>query len=271
MRTRSSATTTGRTEPTGDVLAAHALRVQLGSATILRGVDLAVSPGEVVALLGANGSGKSTLMRALLGLVPISDGDAHVLGTSVRTQRTRVAWERVGYVPQRVTATSGMPATALEVVLSGMLHRHRFHPGRGGRARALEALDSVGLGDRSRAGLHELSGGQQQRVLIARALARRPDVLLLDEPVSGVDRPSQETFARLLADLHARGVTVLIVLHELGLIEPIIDRAVVLRHGRVVHDGALPAPAPGHEGEDHDHVHAEHGEHPETTIQRSLP
>ncbi|MBZ2195250.1 metal ABC transporter ATP-binding protein [Occultella gossypii] len=259
-----------------DLISVTDLRVDLGSATILRGIDLTVGEGEVVALLGANGSGKSTLMRALLGLVPISGGDASLFGISVRNQRRQVPWPRIGYVPQRASVGSGIPATALEVVLTGLLHDRRWHVPRGGRTRALDALASVDLADRAHSPLHQLSGGQQQRVAIARALVRAPELLLLDEPMAGVDRPTQATFARLLTTLQSEGTTVGIVLHELGPIRPLIQRCVVLRHGVVAHDGGAPAPAPGHGAADHEHVHLDHGRHEPTDVReavtpRSLP
>lgn len=251
-------------------LRARGVDVQLGNATILRGVGADVAPGEVLALLGANGSGKSTFLRACLGLVPVAAGDLEVLGANVNRPR-QVPWQRVGYVPQRVTAAPGIPATALEVVLTGLLSRRRWHAGLTGRTDALQALESVGMAGRRDSALSELSGGQQQRVSIARALVRRPDLLFLDEPMAGVDQPSQEIFAALLADLKQRGVTMVVVLHELGVLRPLIDRAVVLRQGEVVHDGALPEPAPHHDDPDHQHVHHEHGAPPEPAIQRTLP
>lgn len=251
-------------------LQAEGVDVRLGAAQILHGVDMHVRRGEVLALLGANGSGKSTFLRAALGLVPLSAGNLQILDCSVRTPRL-VPWHRVGYVPQRVTATHGIPATALEVVLTGTLSRRRFHAGRRARDAARAALDSVGMADRQHSPLQELSGGQQQRVSIARALVRRPDLFLLDEPMSGIDHPSQAIFADLLTQLKAQEVTVVVVLHELGLLRPLIDRAVVLRQGRVAHDGALPEPAPHHDHPEHHHLHFEHGQEPEPAIQRTLP
>ena len=100
-----------------------------------------------------------------------------------------------------------------------------------------------------------LSGGQQQRTLIARALAGRPDLLVLDEPTAGVDAASQEAFAAALARFGERGGTVLLVAHELGPLEPLIDRAVVVHHGRIAYEGAVPEPAGHHAGPGHDHVH----------------
>jgi len=226
--------------------------VVLGGSTILRGIDLSIEDGEVVALLGANGSGKSTLVRALVGAVPIESGQVELLG---RPLGRTVAWERIGYVPQRMSAATGVPATAGEVVASGLLHGRRLRPPRGSRETVRGALDLVGLTHHLDRPVRELSGGQQQRVLIARALVRDPALLVLDEPVAGVDLPSQEAFAATLTDLIARGRTVLVVLHELGALAPLMQRAVVLRHGIVVHDGAPPAPARDHGNVDHDHVH----------------
>ena len=239
--------------------AVHAvgLRVSLGGSVILRNVDLTVTRGEVVALLGANGSGKSTLVRALVGAVPLEAGTVELFGRPLGPQ---VPWQRIGYVPQRVSAASGVPATAAEVVIAGTLHARRLLPPRDARARAAAALDQVGLAAALDRPVRELSGGQQQRVLIARALVREPELLVLDEPVAGVDLPSQRVFADALTRLIDRGTTVVVVLHELGAIAPLIQRTVVLRHGAVAHDGAPPAPSPDHAAADHVHLHPHDGD-----------
>lgn len=224
--------------------------------TILHGINLTVTGGEAVALLGANGSGKSTLVKALTGIVPVSPGSAEVYGVDVTAARRSVPWSRIGYVPQRMGPSSGVPATAVEVVASGLLDGRHLRPGRGARKRSLEALDHVGLLDRANDSVQVFSGGQQQRVLIARALVRNPDLIILDEPLAGIDRASKEALARTLGRMHAKGTTVLVVLHELGELDGLVRRAVVLRHGRVVFDGPPPSAAPGHDHPDHDHVHA---------------
>ena len=229
--------------------------------TILHGIDLTVTDGEVVALLGANGSGKSTLVKALTGIVPITAGRAEVYGADVTAARRSVPWSRVGYVPQRMGPSSGVPATAVEVVASGLLDGKRLRPGRGARRKSLEALEQVGLLDRANDSVQVFSGGQQQRVLIARALVRDPDLIILDEPLAGIDRASKEALALTLGQMHAKGTTILVVLHELGELHGLIGRAVVLRHGRIVFDGPPPSAAPGHDHPDHDHVHA-HGDTP---------
>jgi zinc transport system ATP-binding protein len=238
-----------------EVIRARDVRVRLGHSLVVQGVDLSVNHGEAVALMGANGSGKSTLVRALVGILPIESGSVDLFGARLLPSRRGLPWHRTGYVPQRVSAAGGVPATALEVVTSGLLYRGRLRLPRNARGLALEALDEVGLAGRAGSSVRELSGGQQQRVLIARALVRRPDLLLLDEPVAGVDRQSQVAFAQTLAALVERQVTVLVVLHELGSFAPLIGRTVVLRHGLVVHDGPPLPPAPGHDAPDHVHLH----------------
>jgi len=222
--------------------------------SVLRSVDLTVTSGEVVALLGANGSGKSTLIRAALGLVPLRGGSVHLFGVPAGRFRQ---WHRIGYVPQRLGAGSGVPATVGEVVASGRLARRGVlrPPGAADRAAVAAALTAVGLADRARDPVATLSGGQQQRTLIARALAGEPELLVLDEPTAGVDAASQEAFARALGAFVAGNGTVLLVAHELGPLQPLIDRAVVLHHGEVVHDGPVPAPAGHHADPGHDHVH----------------
>ncbi|MGH8774860.1 MAG: metal ABC transporter ATP-binding protein [Jiangellaceae bacterium] len=229
--------------------------VALGDRTVLHGVDLTVPAGGVVTLLGANGSGKSTLVRAAVGLVPLTSGDVWLFGAPLTAFRD---WSRIGYVPQRTTAAGGVPATVREVVGSGRLARRSLFRAASRRDRSAvgEAIELVGLSDRADESVSELSGGQQQRVLIARAAAGEPDLLVLDEPNAGVDRRSQEAFARALRTFVASGRTVLLVLHEMGLLAPLVDRGVVLDGGRIVHDGPLPVP-PAYAGAPHDHVHGD--------------
>ena len=227
--------------------------VELGGRPVLRGIDLVVRPGEVLAVLGANGSGKSTLVRAMLGLVPTCRGEVRLFGTPLDGFHD---WRRIGFVPQRAGAGSGVPATVREVVAAGRLSRRRpFLPSRREDRAAIEdAIDAVGLREKARDGVATLSGGQQQRVLIARALAGVPDLLVLDEPTAGVDVQSQQAFADALSTLVARGATIVLVAHELGPLGPLVDRAVVMRDGRVAYDGP-PIDAFTDADPLHDHVH----------------
>ncbi|MET9337436.1 metal ABC transporter ATP-binding protein [Nonomuraea sp. NPDC003804] len=233
-------------------------QVTLDRRSVLRGVDLTIGSGEVVAIMGANGSGKSTLVKALLGLIPLSGGQTLLYGRPPARFRE---WWRVGYVPQRLQVGGGVPATVREVVASGRIARQRrLRPTDAADRLAVErALESVSLADRAGDSVQQLSGGQQQRVLIARALAGEPDLYVMDEPNAGVDAESQRLLAGTLTTLVARGKTIVLVMHELGPLEPLITRGVVVRDGVIAHDGVPPQPEgdcakPGHE---HVHPHAE--------------
>ncbi|QWC85812.1 ABC transporter ATP-binding protein [Nocardioidaceae bacterium] len=247
-----------RTDP--PAVALDDVAVALEGRPVLRGIDLRVGSGEFVALLGANGSGKSTLVRTVVGLLPTTRGRVELFGEPVERFHD---WRRVGFVPQRAGAGSGVPASVHEVVTSGRLGHRRIMRRLGAEDRAAvdEALETVGLSHRAEEPVSSLSGGQQQRVLIARALAARPDLLVLDEPTAGVDAENQEALARTLERLSDRGVTVLLVAHELGPLTPLIDRAVVLGDGRVRREGAAADLA----GETH------HGHHAPRTPVDHLP
>jgi zinc transport system ATP-binding protein len=231
--------------------------VAIGGRPILRGIDLRVLDGEFVALMGANGSGKSTLVKALTGLLPLMQGNLRLFGTPFDDFHD---WHRVGFVPQRQGATTGVPASVWEVVASGRLTRRRLlRPlSRADRAAINDALEVVGLSDRTNDGVARLSGGQQQRVLIARALAGEPELFFLDEPMAGVDLPSQQAVADALAKLKASGATIVLVAHELGPLAGLVDRAVAMRDGRIAYDGP---PLADHEvhapwlGDPHTHHH----------------
>ncbi len=220
--------------------------VAIAGRPVLRGLDLVVPEGQFLALLGANGSGKSTLVRGLTGLQPLTRGELRLFGTPFDRFS---AWRRIGYVPQRAGAGSGVPASVREVVSSGRLARRRLlRPLGAADRRAIDdAIALVGLTDRARDGVGTLSGGQQQRVLIARALAGEPELLLLDEPTAGVDLHQQQVLADALGALRARGATIVLVAHELGPLAPLVERTVVMRDGRISHDGPPVADdAPGH-------------------------
>jgi len=233
--------------------------VNFGATAALRNAHFHLEPGEFVVLLGANGSGKTTMVKALLGLVPLNRGRLEVFGTHLRKFRD---WVRIVYVPQRAGAASGVPASSFEVVLSGRLARSRkWGPHSKDDARAVrQALELVDMADKHKEPVETLSGGQQQRVLIARALAGEPDVLVLDEPVSGIDLEHQESFAATLGELNRGGRSVLLVAHALGVIEPLVSRAVVLTQGEVTYDGT-PLHAL-HDSHVHHHPHSVEEPHP---------
>lgn len=233
------------------VIAIQDLHVALGGSPIVHGVSFDVTQGEILALMGGNGSGKTTTVKAILGIFPILAGRIEIDGIAA----DEAPRQKIGYVPQRISAAGGVSASALEVVSSGLLHDRRLIRPRNARFLSLDALEAVGLADEARSDVSTLSGGQQQRVLIARAMVRQPSLLILDEPLAGVDLPSQNVFANVLATLKDQGATVLIVLHEIGPLKNLIDRAVVLERGRVAYAGKPPHARGEHALPGHVHVH----------------
>lgn len=221
----------------GALLEVDRVRFSYGRHDVLAGANLAVGPGEFVALAGSNGSGKSTLVRVALGLADPAAGEVRLFG--VAPARLRDRW-RVGYVPQRPRVVDQLPATVGELVASGCVVRRGWarRPTRDDARRVDRALEVVALSDRRATPIVELSGGQQQRAFIARALASEPELLVLDEPVAGVDADSQGRFRdALVARCRHDGVAVLLVSHELGAVADDLDRIVLLRGGVVVFDG----------------------------------
>jgi zinc transport system ATP-binding protein len=219
------------------VLEAAGLSFRYGDHAVIEAVDLAVAPGEFVALVGPNGAGKSTLLRLLLGLLTPTAGQVRLFDAAPAQLRDR--W-RLGYVPQRAAAPADLPATVEEVVAAGRLARtgwrRRFRAQ--DREEIAHAMESVSLLDLRDRPVRELSGGQQQRAFIAKALAGQPDLLVLDEPVAGVDADSQKRFRDSLVHLvREHDAAVLLVSHELGAVADDLDRVVVIRSGRVFFDG----------------------------------
>ena len=223
-------------EPARVVLAATDVSFAYGAEVVLDHVGLEVHAGEFAALAGPNGSGKSTLLRILLGLLAPQAGSVEVFGVAPTELRER--W-RVGYVPQRPRIAPDLPATVEEVVATGRLAKQGWwkRRTRADRDAVDHALESVALTDHRRKRLHELSGGQQQRALIARALAADPQLLVLDEPIAGVDVESQQLFRDSLVHLvDHHDAAVLLVSHELGAVADDLGHLIVLKR-RVVFDG----------------------------------
>ena len=234
----------------------HQAAFGYGDRPVVAGVDLELHSGEVVALLGPNGSGKSTLVRGILGLTTQHGGEVELFGTP----RERFSEHtRIGYVPQRHSLSASVRATVTEIVEVGRLpHRPWWRPAtREDRAVVREVIADVGLADRAVEEVAALSGGQQRRVLIARALAGRPELLVMDEPTAGVDAASQEALAAVLRRLADRGTSMLIVTHELAALEGVVSRIVCLDSGHVDFDGdpaAYAAHVAGHSpGSGHHH------------------
>ena len=219
---------------------------------VLEEVDLRLGEGEFVAVAGPNGGGKTTLIRILLGLERPGTGTALLFGEPAHRYSGRHA---LGYLAQRSTVGGDAPATVREVVGVGRVTGRRV-VGRTTREDGVlvaEAIERVGLADVADTPLRTLSGGMQQRAFIAKALAARPSLLVLDEPTTGVDAESQESLGELLADLHGElGVTIVYVSHEFGAVEHHVQRIVLVRR-TIVFDGS-PRDLPGM-WHDPGHVH----------------
>lgn len=200
-----------------NVLTISDVSVSLSGRQILHDINLSIGEGEIVGLLGPNGAGKTTLMRAVMGLIPTSAGSIEREGAP-------------GYVPQRHDIAWNYPISVQETVMTSLQARMRpWQWAKPTHWRAVyDALEMVGMmGLRNRT-LDELSGGQKQRVLIARALAPKPRILLLDEPFTGLDHPTQDSLTDLFADLAGAGVAILMSTHDLTQAVGMSDRLALL-------------------------------------------
>ncbi len=194
----------------------------------LRDVNVRIEPGEMVGIVGPSGSGKTTLLRALLGQTEIYAGDAIVADNT-----------RVGYVPQVETVDWNFPITVEQVALLGSWRTRRWLPwtSRAERSRARVVLSQLGIADLVNRPIRALSGGQQQRTFLARALIRSPDLLLLDEPTSGVDIKTRHEILHQLAGLNHAGVTVVLTTHDLNGVASHLPRLIALGEQSVLADG----------------------------------
>lgn len=189
---------------------------------VLTGVDLELPAGQRLALIGPNGSGKSTMIKSVVGMAQILGGTVTVPGRG-----------RTAYVPQTDTLDADFPVSVRQVVMMGRYHSLGWwRRTRGADRRAVaQALEQVGLADRSRHRFGALSGGQRQRVLLARAIVAEPRLLLLDEPFNGVDAASQEAIAGALRTLTTAGAALVISTHDLTIARTLADQ-VCLINGR---------------------------------------
>jgi manganese/iron transport system ATP-binding protein len=178
----------------------------------LTNVDLAVGRGELVGLIGPNGAGKTTLLRTVLGLLAPVTGQVRVAGEAARPGRTPI-----GYVPQRHDFAFDFPISVANAVATGLTGRlgPLRRPDAAAWEAVVEALGRVRMADLADRPIGQLSGGQRQRMLVARALALRPSVLLLDEPFTGLDMPTQELLSALFVDLASEGRALLLTTHDI--------------------------------------------------------
>lgn len=192
---------------------------------VLTNINLNIESGNVIGVVGPNGAGKSTLFKSILGLIEYNTGEIKVLGEDIEDVRKRVV-----YVPQKDEVDWSFPATVMDIVLMGRYPHKKIlqRIDKEDRRIAMEALEEMGIADLSKRQIGALSGGQQQRVFIARSLAQNGDIMLLDEPFVGVDMTTEEKIIQLLKKLADQGKTLLVVHHDLAVVDQYFDKVILL-------------------------------------------
>ncbi len=220
---------TARHEEGTPLLRAEAITVSYNGTPALRDATFEVTTGERIAVVGPNGAGKSTLFKVIAGILPPTAGEVQVAGHAPGGHIC------IAYLPQRSEVDWRFPVTVTDVVMMGRYGQLGFlkRPGREDRERVREALRVVGMEGLSRRQIAELSGGQQQRMFIARALAQEAELILMDEPLGGLDLPAQEQIMEILNQLRAERVTVIVATHDLNLAAEHFDRLLLLK-GQII-------------------------------------
>ena len=234
-----------------------------GSDPVLDNVSFSIHAGDFAAIIGPNGTGKSTLMRLMLGELVPSSGSIRLFGQDTHQFHD---WPKIGYVPQNsLHSSTGFPATAEEIVTANLFSKiglMRF-PKKEHRKKALEALELVGMGGYAKRLIGEMSGGQQQRVMLARVLVGEPEIMLLDEPTTGVDSAAISSLYDLLKMLNQeQGITVVMVTHDISRATDCVSRVMCLEEGSLVElDKAQVEKEISHKHThpDHCHVHERRG------------
>jgi manganese/iron transport system ATP-binding protein len=206
------------------ILEASHVTVRYDGRAALQDVSFRLSSGERVAVVGPNGAGKSTLFKVIAGVLPPLEGEVRVAGHCPGVHIC------IAYVPQRSEVDWTFPVTVADVVMMGRAGRMGLlrRPGREDRERVRQCLEGVGMSELADRQIGELSGGQQQRMFIARALAQEAELMLMDEPLTGLDVPAQEDIFRVMGTLRQRQVTVMVATHDLNLAAERFDRVMLL-------------------------------------------
>ncbi len=212
------------------------LTIRYNNIVALEDVSLNIEEGSFQAIIGPNGSGKTTLLKAILGLVKPFKGSIMLFNKGIRDIGNKRS--KIGYVSQYLDIDINFPVNALDIVLMGRYPEIGLfrQAGRKDKELAMKALSRVGADTLAKRRLRELSGGERQRVFLARALVNDPSILLLDEPTTGVDTTGSENFFLLLKDLHDKGITILLVSHDIGVIAGYSDRIICLNRKLIAHD-----------------------------------
>lgn len=213
-----------------DPLSVDGLTITYGDKPAVFSISASFPSGSSTAVIGPNGAGKSTFLKGILGIVPSLAGSVECFGGRLENHRNRIA-----YVPQRASVDWEFPARALEIVMMGLFPKRgwlgRFRAE--DRSHALACLDAVGMADFADRQIGRLSGGQQQRVFLARALAQKADLYILDEPFAGVDAATEKTIITVLKQLQGDGKTLAVVHHDLATVADYFDRVLLINRYKV--------------------------------------
>ena len=216
------------------IIELEGVSVNYGRNIILNNIDLKIYRGEYIGLIGKNGSGKSTLMKSILGLIHPESGTIKVFGKRIQSEM----YDKIGYMPQMHPIQREFPATVGDIVGMGLYKKNLFKPFKKEDKNKIKlALHKVNMGSFYDRPIGHLSGGEQQKVLVAQALVREPEILLLDEPTSALDFTMVEDFLSLLQDLNKNyGLTLIVIQHNLEILRPYCSRLIMLR-GNIMYDG----------------------------------
>jgi len=211
------------------------LTKRFGSFTAVDGISFSVDKGECFGFLGPNGAGKTTTMRMITNHLPVTEGSLTVLGMQVMANARKVK-ARIGVVPQGNNLDTDLK------VLDNLLIYSRYHgiPMREARQRAMQLLEFFQLADHAKSPIPQLSGGMQRRLLIARALINEPELLILDEPTTGLDPQARHVIWQKLRQLQSQGVTLILTTHYMDEAQQLCDRLVIIDHGHILIEGSPP-------------------------------
>jgi zinc transport system ATP-binding protein len=195
------------------------LSVHYGQTEALKNISFEIEKGDFIGLAGPNGGGKTTLIKAILNLIPISNGEIKILGNSIERFND---WSKIGYLPQKSSTINALfPATVDEIITLGLLSQKKI-PKRitqNDKIKVNQILKELGISDLKNRMISELSGGQQQKVLLARALVSNPEILIFDEPSTALDPNSRESFFALVQKLNKKdGIAIILITHDTGYI-----------------------------------------------------